>query len=94
MVKQVKFVIGKNLHDLEERLNAHLCEIDSESSITYDFDKCIAVIETRSIVANHLCYECSKWDDEGDSQSMDGVCKLKNVKRRFNDCACGRWCRE
>ena len=92
MNKQVKFVVGKNLHDLEDRLNAHLSEIDAESTITYDFDKCIAVIETRTVCANHICCECSHWDDEGDKSSLAGFCDFKKQFVKFNDCACGRWC--
>lgn len=91
MVKQVKFVEGKNLYDLEDRLNAHLCAIDAETHITYDFTHCIAVIETKMPVAMTICCECKYWEDCEDSQ-MEGYCKKKKVTRVFMDKGCEGWC--
>ena len=91
MVKQVKFIVGKNLQDLEEQLNTYLCDIDCESCITYDFDKFIAVIETKVTAPTHICCECKHWSDNGNAQAIEGECVCRSIRRKFKDHACGKW---
>ena len=73
MYKQVKFITGNSLDDLETRLNDYLKSVDSDVSIKYDFNKSIAVVEQSSTVNSELCCECLYWHDEG---GLNGKCKL------------------
>ena len=91
MFKQVKFVEGKNLHDLEDRLNAHLCSIDAETQITYDFSHCIAVIETKAATCTKICCECKYWTDTEDTL-MEGHCEVTGEEKVFSTRGCERWC--
>lgn len=90
MFKQVKFIVGSSLTDLEEQLNTHLCDLDVESNITYDFEKFIAVVETKSSCPSHICCECMHWE-ELSSGSLEGICKIRSLRRKFKDCACGKF---
>ena len=91
MTKKVKFIVGANLCDLENQLNEHLRDIDADSTITYDFEKYIAVIETKQICPTRLCCECQHWDDKGDHQALLGECPIKKKRVRYNDGACGQF---
>ena len=73
MYKQVKFITGNSLDDLETRLNDYLKSVDSDVAIKYDFNKSIAVVEQSNTVNSELCCECFHWNDEG---GLNGTCNL------------------
>ena len=91
MITQVKFIVGTDLNDLEELLNAHLLTMDTDTSIHYDFEKCIAVIETKQMPPTHLCCECSHWNDHGEYNALLGDCHIVNKRRRYCDKSCVAW---
>ena len=91
MLKQVKFIVGTSLTNLEDQVNNYLSDKDAESNITYDFSKCIAVVETMKASTTNLCCECRHWDDKGDHQALMGECPILLKRKRYNDKACGKY---
>ena len=91
MRKEVKFIVGTNLIDLENQLNNYLCGVDADTTITYDFEKSIAVVEVKSVCAKSICAECKHWDDGGNNQALIGECRKCQLRKRYNDGSCSKY---
>lgn len=88
MFKEVEIIVGKDLLDLKHQLNDFLVDIDADTDIKYDFDKFIAVVETKKYSASNVCISCKYWDDDGNRYALIGECHKRQTRRKFNDKSC------
>lgn len=91
---QTKFVLGVDVPDLEQSLNAALTKIASENiKVNYFLDNLTAIVEYEVLEAykQRLCCECSFWDDGGATSSLSGFCTMTGKRLRYNCKACSHY---
>lgn len=93
---QIKIVKGKDIGDLNERVNEFLATVKSDAikdNIDFDIPELVAIIKYELLEQWHgrLCSECKYWDDGESSDSVSGLCQECGKRRRFNAKACERY---
>ena len=93
---QIKILQGKDIGDLNERVNEFLATVKSDAikdNIDFDIPELVAIIKYELLEQwyGRLCSECKYWDDGESSDSVSGLCQERGCRRRFNAKACERY---
>lgn len=92
---QIRIAQGKDIGDLEDKVNGVLEDIKSDDvkNIEFVIPELTAVIEyIRSEEwKGRMCMDCQYWDDAGSADAVIGLCQVCGGKKRFNCKACEKF---